>query len=589
MSERRRLATSSLWPLALVTVCALPALAHAQGDGTTTPAGESGEPPPGDVDSAGSSEPDKASEEEEPAAEDIEAQLLDATGIPEYHRIRTPTSPAFTILGVAPSEIQHPATPRDFALALSNSVQDSDDLTVPRNLALEFAPYWWFRHGRLTFDEYQKAGFGSNLLRNLSFSVGTTSRDVPVIDAMGMQIGTSAETRLAAGARTQLYTGESAADVCAGRVQIKAAALAREFLKKTSDAEKTSLDKLILARAERSTWERVLKLIKELEKAKKQLDKARKALGGPHATPAERQAAADAVMEATEAKNEVDKELAELRAQTQRRADAAAASVTAGTAALAKFPSESGDKKKGHKKAPQDKEKQAAAEDLARRKGRKKAADRALEIVLKGSSMTVAAIEKELEEARSTEAFANTARQEASEKRKEDEKKDVYKSRLKEMVELCKDASTARVGWIVSVAGASAWIFPDSQFSGGELQAIAGWLTVAHTWRSGTTLAGVIRGAWSYKDERDDTRALSLDTGARVIQARGKFAVSAELVGRAYTDQFVGVRAAIVGEYMVSKGSWLSISFGKDFSNDEAIFTLANLQWGMGGEARLRE
>lgn len=587
----------------IAALCALsgPALAQT-GDGS--------EPPTNDGSQSDSNAKVAEDSDEEIEAELVEIQLLDAENIPEYDRIRTPASPAFSVLGVAPSQIQKPTTPRDFAMSLSNSMQESDDLTIPKDVALEFAPYWWFRQGKLTFNDYMNAGFASTLLRNLSISLGTISRDMAVIDPTGMQTGINTESRLAVGIRTQLYTGKSAADVCAGRVQDKAAALAKEFIKNTSDTELQALSKLVVARAERATWERLVPMLKKLDKAKKKLKAARAGAKGPHDSPAAMEAAGKAVEAALKDEKAAKQALVDMRERLQKRAQAAAKSVKEAEAALAKVRAEhkakksSGadkskptlktgkkSKKKSAKKSASKKAKEVleAEQDLERRKGRKAASEKAFEVAKQGATMTVADVQNKIDDAKLAENSANQAREEASEKRKKAERSGMYEQRLKQIVELCKDASAARRGWIVSIAGASAWLFPDSLFASGQLHTAAGWLTVAHTWNQGTTLAGVVRGAWSRTDDSTDELGLVFDAGVRVIQAHNKFAVSTELIARTLTDDFVGVRAAIVGEYMVSKGSWLSLSFGKDFSNDDAIFTLANLQWGLGGEAKLRE
>ena len=65
--------------------------------------------------------------------------------------LRAPTSPAFTILNVAPTNVVRPNTPRQLALEILSATERSGG-DLPSNLALEIAPYWLFDRPNLTFD-----------------------------------------------------------------------------------------------------------------------------------------------------------------------------------------------------------------------------------------------------------------------------------------------------------------------------------------------------------------------------------------------------------------------------------------------------
>src|SRR6185436_9150701 len=69
--------------------------------------------------------------------------------VPE--ELKTPAQPAFTLLGVTPTSIDRPSTPRAFAVGLLGAFADSKD-SLPRNLALEVAPYWWSSRPSETYD-----------------------------------------------------------------------------------------------------------------------------------------------------------------------------------------------------------------------------------------------------------------------------------------------------------------------------------------------------------------------------------------------------------------------------------------------------
>jgi hypothetical protein len=130
--------------------------------------------------------------------------LDDAVEIPEFDRIRTPDSPAFVILGVSPTEIQRPTTPRQLVASLGTLVTKEDDLLVPTNLSVEFAPYWIGAHDNLTFDTYE-ANRGK-WYRDLTMSVATDTRTETFLDAADIPVQQSV-TGLGLGLRTRLIAG----------------------------------------------------------------------------------------------------------------------------------------------------------------------------------------------------------------------------------------------------------------------------------------------------------------------------------------------------------------------------------------------
>lgn len=107
--------------------------------------------------------------------------------------LAAPSSPAFTILGVAPSEISRPATPRAFLISVADLI-DKDG--IPSDFALDIAPYWWSSHPGLTFDDYRsRGGFLESALPTLSVSIGT--------DRLEADLGTN----VGVGARLNLLNG----------------------------------------------------------------------------------------------------------------------------------------------------------------------------------------------------------------------------------------------------------------------------------------------------------------------------------------------------------------------------------------------
>lgn len=88
--------------------------------------------------------------------------------------LRTPTSPAFVVLGVQPTSVERPTTPRAFALSLL-SATGGEGGVVPENYAAEFAPYWMRSQPQLTFAEYFQASPLQSLRQTFSLSLATAA------------------------------------------------------------------------------------------------------------------------------------------------------------------------------------------------------------------------------------------------------------------------------------------------------------------------------------------------------------------------------------------------------------------------------
>lgn len=117
------------------------------------------------------------------AAPSVRAQ---ADSIP-LSALRTPTSPAFSILGITPASIERPGTPRAFAISLLEAGAGAGAL--PENYAAEFAPYWWGPRRNLTFDRYYRPDVLQALLQTFTVSVAVTTQTV----------GTDTTTRVGVG------------------------------------------------------------------------------------------------------------------------------------------------------------------------------------------------------------------------------------------------------------------------------------------------------------------------------------------------------------------------------------------------------
>ncbi len=101
--------------------------------------------------------------------------------------LRAPISPAFTLLGVSPTTVERPNTPRDLAIAILSAVERSEG-DFPQDLAIEFAPYWMARKRELEWDEnYSERQVGQRIWQTLSISLATT--EIPSDDVDGTALG----------------------------------------------------------------------------------------------------------------------------------------------------------------------------------------------------------------------------------------------------------------------------------------------------------------------------------------------------------------------------------------------------------------
>ncbi|WP_316801470.1 hypothetical protein [Pedobacter frigidisoli] len=97
--------------------------------------------------------------------------MLNAYGQQNDISTVSPTSaPAFTVLGISPTEIAKPNNWNKFQASLYQNLTGNDG-AAPRNFAMEFKPYWLSNHPKFTYTDYlEKQGFS---LRNLSLSIAS--------------------------------------------------------------------------------------------------------------------------------------------------------------------------------------------------------------------------------------------------------------------------------------------------------------------------------------------------------------------------------------------------------------------------------
>ncbi len=117
--------------------------------------------------------------------------------LPQFNLIRTPVSPAFTLLDAAPTAVERPNTPADLAISI---LSKTTGLTqIPSEYAMEFSPYWLANHPDLTWQLDTARTVWESIQRTATLSLGTAS----IGDSLAPVTG------LALGFRTSFFSGET--------------------------------------------------------------------------------------------------------------------------------------------------------------------------------------------------------------------------------------------------------------------------------------------------------------------------------------------------------------------------------------------
>jgi hypothetical protein len=91
--------------------------------------------------------------------------------------LKAPSAPAFTILGVQPNDISRPKDFNSLELSLLNSISNNNNLSLPKDFALEATPFW-LRDRNITFSQLESnTDLFSTLWQTLSISLATSQRN----------------------------------------------------------------------------------------------------------------------------------------------------------------------------------------------------------------------------------------------------------------------------------------------------------------------------------------------------------------------------------------------------------------------------
>ena len=130
--------------------------------------------------------------------------------VPDLDLLKTPVSPALTVVGGAPVDIERPTTATDAAASLASGIVHG--LFVPgTTTAIEVMPYWLWQHPRLNADDVA-ATRELAFLRDISISFAATTGADPAKPAASTATMTSTGAGLVAlGARTTIWPGRPSA------------------------------------------------------------------------------------------------------------------------------------------------------------------------------------------------------------------------------------------------------------------------------------------------------------------------------------------------------------------------------------------
>jgi len=119
------------------------------------------------------------------------------------NQLQVPSTPAFTILGVSPNDIERPKNPTDFAVSLSNASQNFT--VIPKSYAAEVAPFWILGGKSARYKDFEEDKPGKNILQTAVFSIGTTTSHSEVDSSEFYQIGMALKFSIFRGSLTDEF------------------------------------------------------------------------------------------------------------------------------------------------------------------------------------------------------------------------------------------------------------------------------------------------------------------------------------------------------------------------------------------------
>lgn len=118
--------------------------------------------------------------------------------------LQVPDSPAFALIGVTPTSITRPTTPKAFALSILGATTGNSN-GLPVDFALEYSPFWGSKlSNNTTLRDYYDTDAVHKMFRTLSISIATADASYDTDASMDMPSSEVETTRLALGLRMNL-------------------------------------------------------------------------------------------------------------------------------------------------------------------------------------------------------------------------------------------------------------------------------------------------------------------------------------------------------------------------------------------------
>jgi hypothetical protein len=113
--------------------------------------------------------------------------------------LRAPASPAATMLGISPSQIEKPADPAAFMTSISTATENFS--VIPTNYAVDIAPAWLFWGDSITLKDYLSPKSGNSIAQSFVISMATTTKKEAKNSSLNV-------TRFSTGIKFSILRGE---------------------------------------------------------------------------------------------------------------------------------------------------------------------------------------------------------------------------------------------------------------------------------------------------------------------------------------------------------------------------------------------
>ena len=187
-----------------LAVCLAGGVARAQAPTTPTPAPAASTPATGAADDVGCQAPGTGTN----PPNNCEPAPVETPDAPDLGFRKTPYAPAAEVLGLAPTAIERPTTPKGAAVALATGFGSATGISPLDNFAVEVTPYWLFPRPTVTAEALMNSGIEA-IWRNASVSMAVLR--LPSMTGIPTAATTTTDTRAALGARTTLWPGHPSA------------------------------------------------------------------------------------------------------------------------------------------------------------------------------------------------------------------------------------------------------------------------------------------------------------------------------------------------------------------------------------------